>query len=487
MGGKRRRLFWDLSSLAFGQSLSMVLGFVAFAYLARTLSPESYGLVEYAVGLAGLAAFVIDGGLGPLGALRVSRDREHARELAGRIIAARLLLAVAVVPLVGLAAAGQEPRAVALIGLFALSLFAAPFKQEWLLQGLERMNHVAAALVLRAAVFAVGALLVVRGSSDLLRIGFVELTAAFVTAGYYLAAQRSAGVPVRVYVDRLPILALIRTGASIGASNAIWPLMLYLPIFLVANMVGTAEAGWLGAAQRIVAALVSFSALYFFNLFPTMARGLKEDRARWEAMMESSFRIIAWASIGFSMMVASAADVIIVLVFGDAFSVAAPVFAILIWLLPLRLLSGHSRWTLLAGERQELLLVAEVLGTATILACGLALTPKWGAPGAATAVLLGNVVCWVAAHVLAGRHVGRLPGVRETLPPVAAALASAAIARVFEDYRALSLAAAAITYAVCLRFMVADVAGDVRRLAYTERHQMASRPDSVRIMGSDAP
>jgi O-antigen/teichoic acid export membrane protein len=72
VAGKRYpRLFWDLSSLAFGQFLSMLLGFVAFAYLARTLSPESYGLVEYAVGLAGLAAFVIDGGLGPLGALGV--------------------------------------------------------------------------------------------------------------------------------------------------------------------------------------------------------------------------------------------------------------------------------------------------------------------------------------------------------------------------------------------------------------------------------
>ena len=47
-------MLWDLASLGAGQVLSVVLGFAGFAYLARTLSPEAYGVIEYAVGLAGL-------------------------------------------------------------------------------------------------------------------------------------------------------------------------------------------------------------------------------------------------------------------------------------------------------------------------------------------------------------------------------------------------------------------------------------------------
>src|SRR5690554_6577032 len=45
----RPKMLWDLSSLALGQILSIALGFAGFAYLGRALSPETYGLVEYAV------------------------------------------------------------------------------------------------------------------------------------------------------------------------------------------------------------------------------------------------------------------------------------------------------------------------------------------------------------------------------------------------------------------------------------------------------
>ena len=120
----RPKMLWDLSSLALGQLLSVVLGFAGFAWLARTLPLESYGLVEYAVGLAGLAAIVIEGGTGPIGTLRVSREPARAREVAARVPMARILLAMVVVPLVGLSsvASGFDATSVTLTWLVALSL-----------------------------------------------------------------------------------------------------------------------------------------------------------------------------------------------------------------------------------------------------------------------------------------------------------------------------------------------------------------------------
>lgn len=474
MRGERRPvLFWDLSSLAVGQLLSMLLGFVAFAYLARTLTPASYGLVEYAVGLAGVAAILIEAGLTPIGALGVSRDPARARDLAGRIVAARFFLALLIVPVVGLVTRGQEPKATALIWLFAFSLVALPLKQDWLLQGLERMKHVAAAQVLRSAVFAVGVVLVVHSPEDLLSVGLLECLAAFVTAGYYLIAQRALGVPLRAYFQVSQIWELIRAGASVGASNAVWPLMLYLPIFLVTNVAGTAEAAWLGAAQRIIVALVSFSGLYFFNLYPVMARGLNQDRATWEQLMASSFRVVAWTSVGIAMAATAIADWIVVLAFGPAFAVAAPVFSIYMWLLPLRLLSGHARWTLLAGEQQRFLLIAEILGLSALVGFGLVLIPKSGAVGAAVSMLASNVVCWACAHLFAERHVGRLPGFREALAPIGSALLTLALTRVITDDALVRFGLSIAMYGICLRLMGGDLIRDARRLAYAKRVRTA--------------
>ena len=62
------KLLRDFLALASGQVLSKIIIFVAFAYLARTLEPEYYGFVEFAVALSLFSTIVVDLGLGSIGA-----------------------------------------------------------------------------------------------------------------------------------------------------------------------------------------------------------------------------------------------------------------------------------------------------------------------------------------------------------------------------------------------------------------------------------
>jgi O-antigen/teichoic acid export membrane protein len=447
----------------------MVLGFVAFAYLARTLPVESYGIVEYAVGLAALAAIVIEAGLGPIGARGISRDRTSAASLAARIPAARLLLAALVVPLVGMSgwAAGLAPGDARLVWLYALSLLAIPFKQDWLLQGLERMERVAPAQALKSATFVLGLLWLVRDPADVLRVGAIEIAAAAVMAAYYLAVQRSLRVPVRIRPGA-GTLTLLRSGAAVGASNIVWTFMLYAPIFLVTNMVNAGEAAWLGSAQRIVYSMVGFSALYFFNIYPAIARGLHEDRPAWERLMGSSYRVVAWGSLGLALAITLAADRLVVLAFGDAFLGAAPVLAIYVWLLPIRLLSGHARWTLVAGERQDLLLWSEGLAAAALVVSCALLVPVYGSVGAAISVVVGNSVGWLAVEVFAGRRVSRVPGLGSIVGPTGVALGGALAVWILGDTVRHVAWLAMGAYAGAALLGAKGLVADVRRLAYAK-------------------
>ena len=54
LAGGGTKFFRDLSVLVGGQIAAKLIGFLAFAYLARRLDPEAYGSVEFIVGLAGL-------------------------------------------------------------------------------------------------------------------------------------------------------------------------------------------------------------------------------------------------------------------------------------------------------------------------------------------------------------------------------------------------------------------------------------------------
>jgi len=464
------RLLWDFSSLATGQFVSMALGFVGFALLARALDPESYGVAEYVVGLTGLAAILVEGGFGPIGARDVSRDPSLASARAAQIIGARLVLALVVVPLVGFSSGlTARPSEVApLTWWFAGSLFFLAFKQDWLLQSFERMKYVAPAQVLKSAVFALGILTAVSGSDDLSLVGAVEFTAAFVVALYYLIAQHRLKVPLRVSLGLRQIWPLIRAGSAVSASTVVWTFMLYAPILLVTSLSGSAEAAWLGSAQRIVFSSVSFSGLYFFNLYPAITRTLSKDRIAWEQLMESSYRVIAWGSIAIALASTFVARPLIVLVYGSTFSAAAPVLSVFIWLLPVRLLSGHARWTLMAGERQEFVLLADLCGAVGLIVSGALFIKMYGAIGAAASLVAANVVAWIAADLLVARHVRQLPGPRHVLVPLAAAAASVVLARLVSGNVYIELGVSAAAYGACMRAAAGDLVGDVRRLAYAK-------------------
>ncbi len=271
--------------------MSKGVGFVAFAYLARTLEPEAYGAVELGFSLVLLFGFLVEFGTDAIGAREVARDRSAVPRLAAQIPAARMLVALAAIPMMGLAAIamGQPAQTVHLVWLFALGLLAAPWKQSWLLQGLEMMTWVSAAGAIRMLVFALGVLVFVRGPEDLLLVGASEIAAAVCFAVYFAAVQQRRVTPLRLAFAPAPLLRLLRDGLPLGLTQVVWSTTQYLPTMLVATFVGGAAIGWFGAAHRIVMSVWTFSWLYQFNLFPTLARSLSEPGLWFMEIRQSDF------------------------------------------------------------------------------------------------------------------------------------------------------------------------------------------------------
>ena len=226
------KLLRDLASLATGQLTSMAISFAAFAYLARVLDTESYGAVEYAIAVAALAAILIECGAGTIGVRELGKTKENARQMAADIPVARMLLALLIVPLVGLSVLVTDLSAEAqvLVWLFALSMFAAPLKQDWLLQGFERMSQASFALPIRTLVFAVGVFLFVQTTSDVIIIGFVEIASVTAMSVFFLWAQHRWTVPFSFTGSIRKPLYFLREGAAVGLSNTLWAFMLYLSL-----------------------------------------------------------------------------------------------------------------------------------------------------------------------------------------------------------------------------------------------------------------
>jgi O-antigen/teichoic acid export membrane protein len=470
-------LLRNLLSLTTGELTSRLIGFVAFALLARRLEPSAYGAIEFAAALAFFFATFVDFGLESVGARAIARDPDQAARLASQIPAARLIMALLAIPLMGAVAmiTGQPEATIHLVWIYSISLLAVPFFQRWLFQGLEMMDWVSIGQVLRSSVFCIALVILVQEPDDLLAAGFAEVVAAFAAMLFYLGVQSRRVASIGLTFSPAAIVALFRQSTPIGLSQIVWAANQYLPTALVAGLAVALELSWFGAAQRIVFSIVAFSWVYHFNLFPSLARNLAESRSAFDALVGASFRCIAWASIMASLAAAMFADTIISAVFSATYAAAAAPFALLVWAIPITLLSGHARITLIAGGEQRFVLASQIAGIATTVVVGLIAIPAYGALGGAATVVVSYAAVWAAAHFFAVRRVASLPLLSVLRPLVAAAIAYALYQALAPGNLAAG-AAALIGYAAFGLAVDRKIIADIRMLASARRGPRDSGP-----------
>ncbi len=424
------KLFRDLVSLISGQSVSMVIGFLAFAYLARVLDAAQYGAIELAISIAAFSAIVIECGAGTIGVRELARTPERAPDLATQVPMARLMLALVVIPVVVAAGyfADQGYEVTLLIWIYALSLLAVPLKQEWLLQGYERITLAALAQPIRTAIFAGGVFLLVAPGGSILTVGLIELAAVVAVSVYYLTAQYVWTVPFRLGWPPRTAVFFLKEGFSVGLSNMLWAFMLYAPMFMLVSLSGGSGAAWLGAAMRIVISLMTLSFIYHFNLYPVITRTVQHDRGAWGRIMKASVHLVAWGAITLAVVLTLLSAQIMGLVFGPNFRAAGPVLAVLAWAVPIRMLSGHARWSLIGCAHQKYLLWGEISGAIVLVSVGMLAVPVLGATGAALALCAGLLASAAVTQFAARCLIGSMALFSSVMVPLAAAAAGLGVA-----------------------------------------------------------
>jgi O-antigen/teichoic acid export membrane protein len=401
LAGSGAKFFRDLGMLVGGQVVAKLIGLFAFAHLARILDPESYGEVEFVVGLAGLFATVIDLGLGTIGVRRAAAAPAERAQLAAEISLIRFAVATvcALAMVIGVNLFGGSPGLHGLVMLYAVSLVISAWYQEWLLQSAGLMRQVAIAQILRMSVFLVAILLLVHGVGDAVLVGASEIAAVGAAAGYALYVQSRKIGAIRIWT-RFEPGSLIRESIPVGLGTMIWSAAQYAPLFLIGALVGGAGTGFLAGASRLVASVATFSFVYHFNLYATASQ-LARNGPALAKLMRSSFRATAWLTIAGALVVSLAAEPIITIVFGRDFAAAAASLAILIWTVPVMFLSGHARWSLILAHLEMDVLLSQIAGLLTVVVLGLILVPTYAEIGAAAAGLGGNIGVWVSSFALA--------------------------------------------------------------------------------------
>lgn len=472
-----RSLLHDLGLLAGAQVAAQGLNLLALVILARRLGDHQFGLIQVGVAVSAYAMIAAEWGVFSLGVRDVARLRSPSAIL-GYARAQQGLLAVlaAVVLALGLALLPLFPfyRAdPALFRLYLLLVVPQVFALEWLATGLERMPAAGAAKVTASAVYAalvVFALPALDGGTAwpgyrwvplMYLVSFAAGSAVVAPAlrrwlGGWVRPGRALGT---VWRQRLV------EAAPLGGSLLLMRVLINSDLILLGILSVPAVAGLYAAAAKVGFLIVVAMEVLWKALLPRLSRlaaGPEGERSpAYRARVQALFTLVLAVLVPAALLAAARAPQLLDLLYGGRYAAAAPVFRILMGSYVLLALGWFLGGALLAVDRQRDGLRPQALAAGVAVVAHVLLIPRWGAPGAAWAMLAGHATLLGAMGLVSRRWFDR----RRRAAWLAVAAGAALMVGVLGGAASLApgagpwipVLAAAVLYTAC-------VAGPVRRL-----------------------
>jgi O-antigen/teichoic acid export membrane protein len=413
--------FLYLSGAEFGAKL---LTFLSFSYLARVLGPAHYGLVEFTMAVMVFFSLAVDSGLSTYGAREIARNPDSTARLFHEITGLRVMLTLGSMLALGIFILAMQKgvEVKILLAVYGTSLLPYPFMLQWFFQGHDRMHWVGLASLVRQAVFAISVLLLCRRGTPLLYVGLAECMSVTAVAGFCIYVTRRRFGFAWPWPDLRParLTGHLRQAAPIGLTEVAWAFMWYFCTVLLGFLYSDRTLGWFGASHRALMALNTFVYLYFFNLLPSISRCVALPHSHLLGLMDRSMRFAAWTGLMASATLTALAPQVLGAIFGPNYRGASGSFAILVWMLPVGMLSGHHRYVLIAYGRQGWLLVCTAISAAAAVLLGFVLEPSYGGIGAACALLIALCLNFALVYAVVKRFVVTLPVLRPLAAPLAA-------------------------------------------------------------------
>ncbi len=418
------RLAWNIGAEGLARGASLALTLVA----ARLLGVEEYGRFVLALAAAQYAWMLADAsansGFATREVLAARRDRpSDAAALATSLLLARLRAAALLSVAAALALAFAPPALRAPFAAAGVSFMTIALLPDWALRGFEDFRTLALAQA-GAAVVTLAALVLVLPMAPTATVAAAVWSLAFGAAA--LIAWVSLTRDGRLSLAR-PRTALAHGRSLVFALGAIGGIACaQTPMLLAGASLSPHEAGLFGAVSRLLVAWMGAMAVLWWPLFGVLARETPGSRGHARVIAGSGQLALA-AALPAALACVQWPHTLLALLFGEAFTAAAP---LLMWtgaLLPLHAMLGLLEQVALAHGREHLRVHAYAVAFTLVLGLGLTGLPRFGALAPLLALVAGFAAATLV-YAVALRRV--LPGrelVRRALVPLGATSALAVL------------------------------------------------------------
>ncbi len=382
--------------------LSALLGLLSVFAFTRLFSPHDYGTYLLGVGFAGVISVFLVGWFRNL--ILSGHARDDGTDVRGLVISGYLVCCLAAPIAYGLGrlvGLGASPALAAVVLAVAIGLF--ELTQDLLRARLRALTVMKATLVRAAAVLCLGVVVAFLSPSGVLLLASSSM--AYLLA--VLVQSRAAWRGTVVKFDGAGLSAVARQGLPLTLSLTLLAVSSVTDRFMIANLVGAAEAGKYVAGLDLVRQTLMIPAMSAAAAFFPLAvqihasRGNAAVRSHLAECVELLLSITLPACLGFALISSHVANVILGADFREVAAQAMPVVAVAVIFQVLTQQYLHASF-LLSGRNSFYLINTATIIAANLMLCYVLVTGH-GAIGAAWARLGADVIGFVCALILSRR------------------------------------------------------------------------------------
>jgi O-antigen/teichoic acid export membrane protein len=190
-------------------------------------------------------------------------------------------------------------------------------------------------------------------------------------------------------------------------------------------MIGAGPLGTYVAAVKLSELFEAIPFALGATMFPLLCAADSEPE-KFNRYLETSYRILILAAITICVVVATAADSLIRVLYGPQFQHSGPLLSLLIWSQVSVFFSAVVTNSIIALKMERFLIVPSIVGAVINIGLNVVLIPRFGALGAVEATVIANSVAWMGVLLLfTTTRPLILKGLRFALPAVAIGFSAA--------------------------------------------------------------
>ncbi len=369
--------------------------FLGTIYLARVLGIAGFGKFSLAIAVGTYLWTIADMGVTGYGTREIARNKENAEELLRILNSLRLVVAIIsflfLVLILFLMNIPLETRLVLIAGgLYVVTYSLSP---DWVLRGIERMEYIALGNAAIAIAFLGSVFLFIKTPADLIdAVIFRSLSFLIGSIVLLIILKKKIKIGFAIKLSPSKWRLHIRESFYFAVNGGLSNLGNFIPLFFLGIMATSEEIGLFSAPHRLIMLLVGSIFIISRATYPIFSSLYVTDKDKFKMAHNTFQKIVLYIGLPIGIMGMVISKDIIKFLFGDNYLSGGNILAVMIWLIPLRLLRTNYGRSLLSAGFQRFNIFATGSGVITAVLLCIFLIPEYGGQGAAIAMLGGEIL-----------------------------------------------------------------------------------------------